>query len=317
MNGIPVRACGCGGAPQPRNQTRRPAQQARTGGLAQPGETRACGRYIVRHNRHMRIHGAQEGWLAIEATLSAPGLLALIGLALARPLRELRLMNTDVFMQAVLYPQVGAIIGAAIGVGAGELWAGKPDGLFIVAFGGIVLPIIGGAAIGKRLRQYQREDRTRLTPNSWQPDVERLGLTSRLTHQDHQFYLARAAELTTAGQEKCGEAERSRFGKFWASRSLRTRWTGYFWVFFGALISANGTRAVGSGWCLAAIPLGFSWIGYQWAIWKLQKEMAAAEGQNLLEGAKLIEERVSHLPRSQERASRWKLLRLAILGGES
>jgi hypothetical protein len=269
---------------------------------------------IVRHNRHMRIHGALEGWLALEASLSAPGIFGLIGLALASPLRELRLMNTDVFMQAVLYPQVGAIIGAALGVGAGELWAGKPDGLFIVAFGGIVLPIIGGAAIGKRLRQYQREDRTRLTPSSWQPDVERLGLMSQLTHQDRRSYLARAAELTAAGHEKCGEAERSRFGKFWASRSRRTRWTGYFWVFFGALVSGNGTQSLGSEWCLAAIPLGFSWIGYEWALWKLQKDMAAAEGQNLLEGAKLIEEHIGRLPLAGERAPRWKSLRLAILG---
>jgi hypothetical protein len=262
----------------------------------------------------MRIHGALEGWLALEASLSAPGVFALISLSLARPLRELRLMNTDVFMQAVLYPQVGAIIGAALGVGAGELWAGKPDGLFIVAFGGIVLPIISGAAIGKRLRQYRREDDSRLAPNSWQPDVERLGMMRQLTQQDRQSYLARAAELTTAGHDKCGEARRSRFGAFWVSRSPRTMWTGYFWVFFGALVSASGTRSVGSEWCLAALPLGFSWIGYQWVVWKLQKEMTAAEGQNLLEGAGLIEERIKHLPLARERAPLWKLLRLAVLG---
>ena len=74
-------------------------------------------------------------------------------------------------------------------------------------------------------------------------------------------------------------------------------------------------RSVGSEWCLAALPLGFSWIGYQWVAWKLQKEMTAAEGRNLLEGAQLIEERIKHLPLPRERASRWELLRLAILGG--
>jgi hypothetical protein len=68
----------------------------------------------------MRIHGTLEGWLAIEAPLSAPGILGLISLAIARPLRELRLMTTDVFLQAVLYPQAGAIVGAALGVGAGN-----------------------------------------------------------------------------------------------------------------------------------------------------------------------------------------------------
>jgi hypothetical protein len=139
-------------------------------------------------------------------------------------------------------------------------------------------------------------------------------MMSQLTQQDRHSYLTRAAELAAAGHEKCNEAERSRFGEFWASRSCRTRWTGYFWVFFGALISANGARSVGSEWCLAAIPIGLSWIGYQWAIWKFQKEMAAAEGQNLLEGAKVLEEHIGHLPLSRERAPRWKALRLAILG---
>lgn len=268
----------------------------------------------------MRIQGDLEGWLALEAIISAPGILGLIGLAIARPLREIRLMNTDVFLQAVLYPQAGAIIGAALGVGAGELWAGKPDGAFIIGFGGIVLPIIVGGAIGKGLRKHLREDKPRLTPGSWQRDVERLGMMNQLTQQDHRSYLTRAAELTTAGQEKCAEAERSHFGAFWKSRNRRTKWTGYFWVFFGALVSASGARPVGSEWYLAALPLGFSLIGYQWVIWKLQKEMTAAEGQNLLEGAKLIEERIKQLPfsqepLSQERASLWKLLRLAILGG--
>lgn len=283
---------------------------SRTGGTRQ-----AYDRYTVRHNRDMRIHGALEGWLVLEAILSVPGAFGLIGLVLARPLRELRLMNTDVFLQSVLYPQAGAIVGAALGVGAGELWAGKPDGLLIVAFGGIVLPIIGGAGIGKRLRQYRREDESRLAPSSWQPDVERLGMMRQLTQQDRQYYLTRAAELATAGHDKCGEAKRSRFGAFWVSRSRRTRWTGYFWVFFGALVSASGTRSVGSAWGLAALPLGLSWIGYQWVIWKLQKEMTAAEGLNLLEGAELIEERIQRLPLSREHAPRWRSLRLAILGG--
>jgi hypothetical protein len=177
------------------------------------GTRQAYGRHIVRHNRHMRIHGAQEGWPALEATLSAPGVLGLVGLVLARPLRELRLMNTDVFLQAVLYPQVGAIIGAALCVGAGELWAGKPDGLFIVAFGGIVLPIIGGGGIGKRLREYLREDKSRLAPSSWQPDVERLGMMSQLTQQDRPRAAAvRYASVGTGFRGTCGartEADRA------------------------------------------------------------------------------------------------------------
>jgi len=265
----------------------------------------------------MRIHGALESWLVLEVFLSAPGLLGLIGFLLIRPLLELRLMNTDVFLQAVLYPQVGAIIGAAMGVGAGELWAGKPDGLAVLGFGGIVLPIISGAGIGKRLREYLREDKEPLAPNSWQPDVERLDMLTQLTRHDRDSYQARAAELGAAGRAKCDEARNSRFGSFWAGRSRRTRWTGYFWIISGALVSASGAQPVGSEWCLAALPVGFSWIAYQWVIWKFQKEMTAAVGQNLIEGEKLIRKRVSHLPPAREPAPVFKLLRLAIPSGRN
>jgi hypothetical protein len=172
----------------------------------------------------MRIHGTLEGWLALEATLAAPGIFGLIVLMIARPLRELRLMTTDAFLQAVLYPQAGAVIGAVVGVGAGELWAGKLDGVFIVAFGGVILPIIAGGAIGKRLRVYVREDSQRFAPGCWQPDVECLGMMDQLTPQDRRSYRTRAAELTTAGHYKCAEAETSSFGQFWQSRSRRTRW---------------------------------------------------------------------------------------------
>jgi hypothetical protein len=255
----------------------------------------------------MRIYGSLESWLALEVALFLPGIFGLILLAIARPLRELRLMTTDVFLQAVLYPQAGAIVGAALGVGAGagELWAGKPDGVFIMAFGGLILPTLAGAAIGKRLRTYIRED-NRLAPSSWQPDVERLSMMNQLTWQDRQSYLTRVAELTTAGHEKCAEAKKLRFGQFWQSRSRRTRWTGYFWVIFGTFVSIMGVRSVGSEWCLAALPLGGSWFGYQWVIWKFQKEMTAAVGQNLLDGAELIQKRVDKLPPSPERASLWK-----------
>ena len=72
---------------------------------------------------------------------------------------------------------------------------------------------------------------------------------------------------------------------------------------------------MGSEWCLAALPAGFSWIAYQWVIWKFQKEMTTAVGQNLLEGEKLIGKRISHLPPAREPAPVFKLLRLAIPGG--
>jgi len=158
----------------------------------------------VSHTPHMRIHGALERWLALELALSRPAIFGLIGLAIARPLRELRLMSTDVFLQAVLYPQVGAIVGAALSLG--ELWAGKPDGVFIIAIGGLILPMFLGGTIGKRLGTYLREDNPRFAPSCWQPDVERLSMVNQLTRQERRSYLTRAAELTTAGHEKCAEA---------------------------------------------------------------------------------------------------------------
>jgi hypothetical protein len=93
------------------------------------------------------------------------------------------------------------------------------------------------------------------------------------------------------------------FGQFWQNLSRRTRWTGYFWVPFGAFVAANGAQSVGSAWCLVAIPLGGSWFGYQWVIWRSQKAMTAAKGRNLLEGAELIREREAQVPRSREAAS--------------
>jgi hypothetical protein len=258
----------------------------------------------------MHRHADFVGWLFAEALLSLPAIVGLVGLTLAGPFRELRVMPRDTFMQVVLYPYVGAAIAAVLGVGVGEIYAGKPDGVLILGAGALAPIYLGGYA-GKLLRKDQREDTDLFGPNCWLPDIERLRTVDQLERHERSAYQKRADEVGFAGREKCLEVQESRFGAFWRSRKRRVRIIGYAWFVIGALFAVSGVRTVGSAWCIAALPLGASWLGGQWVVWHLENSVKNAVGRNLLEGAEQIRKRLGDLPSPREPCSAWSRFRHA------
>jgi hypothetical protein len=260
----------------------------------------------------MRAHADLAGWAFVEVLLSLPAIVGLVGLTLSGPFRELRVMPRETFLQAVLYPYVGAAVAAVLGLGVGEVYAGRADGVFLLAAGALA-PVYLGGYVGKLLRKDEDENADPFGPNCWLPDVDRLRAVARLELDELVAYQRRADELDAAGQEKCLEARQSRFLRFWRGLPRKVRIIGYVWFVIGILFAISGVHTVGSVWCAAALPVGASWLAGQWVIWRLERSVKNAVGLNLIEGAGQIRKRLRELPSSPPRRTAWSCFRIAVL----
>jgi hypothetical protein len=244
----------------------------------------------------MDTRNGLETWLFLEFVLVLPGLLTGAAFVFRRWVFPAFAMFTeDVYMGAVAFPFMGAVVGGVVAFGVsdvlgGDMWPGV----------GYVFAGLGIAAYAGGLAVKERAKAERTPPDSfsvpeWRRDVDHLSRLRRLSSADRHEFAQRARELADRGGQAIEEARRHRFGAYWRERHRAQVWA-YAWVAAGVLVAAKGTALFHSPWYLAFSVTGGSVVLMMWLSWYDARMVKTTEGNAQIRASELIQHWLDRLP---------------------
>jgi hypothetical protein len=113
-------------------------------------------------------------------------------------------MPIDAFTQAITYPFIGAVFGAAADTGLSEIVSGSEGGVLLLGAAS-VLPFYFGGMIAKDVRERRRDLVDLVEAEGWQRDVEHLKGPYRITREDCLPF-QRRADPSVVDHGGCGSS---------------------------------------------------------------------------------------------------------------
>ncbi len=232
---------------------------------------------------------------AVEFVLILPGLTGIVMLVLQWwGQRVWRYLAVDDYLNAMLYPFVGAAAGALAGVGLTSGLASngqKGLGRVVASMAVIVIASVGPAL----MRRSQAGVPQRFSPNDLELEVKILAGRLYLSAAERQFFERRAAEDELEAERVTAEADRLTWTPYWHTRSRRKRFLALGSLVPGACVAGALAWLSGNPLLLVAVPSGAGLLIALEASRRYRRRDGRFRGSLLMEAAAEVNEHLERL----------------------
>ena len=208
--------------------------------------------------------------------------------------RVWRYLAVDDYLNALLYPFVGAAAGVLAGVGltSGLASNGRKGLAWVVASMAVIVIASVGPAL---MRRSQAGVPQRFSPTDLELEVKILAGRLYLSAAERQLFERRAAQDKLEAERITAEADRLTWTRYWHTRSRRTRFLALGSLVPGACVAGALAWLSGNPLLLMAVPSGTGLLIALEASRRYLRRDWRFQGSLLLESAAKVDEHLERL----------------------
>lgn len=263
----------------------------------------------------MGTHDTLIAWLLLEALLLVPAVSAVLAFALRRWIfRAFATFPEDMYLAAVVYPFMGAVVGGVAAFGISDLFHADVIPGAAYFFTGLAIAAYAGGSIAKARAETEQAPPDRFSVEEWRRDLDHIIRLRRVSREDRREFVERARELAMEGKRACEEAQRQNFRVYWRGLRRRTRIFVNVWLAAGFYVAINQSLVTRSAWYLASSLAGGSAFLAVWIGWCDARMVKNSVGTAQLRASEMIRQRLQRLPDAPVPSLRQRLAMLISPG---